>query len=66
MPENPKITDQDYMSACSNGDGTYSAYKAAQWLFEAVTKKPMSEEDAKELVDKAIAKRKAKFDATGT
>lgn len=55
-----KITDQDYTTACSNGDGTYSAYKAAQWLIEATTGKPLSDEEAKKLVDDAIARRKAR------
>lgn len=48
-----KITDKDYVSACDNGDGTYSGVKAAQWLFEAVTGKPMSDEEARKLVTEA-------------
>lgn len=59
----PKITDKDYMTATANGDGTHSAIKAAQWLFEMSTGKPLSEEDARKLVDEAVAKAKAKRDA---
>lgn len=53
----PKITDKPYMEACSNGDGTYSAVKAAQWLIEAMTGKPLSEAEARALVEEA--KRRA-------
>lgn len=58
-----KITDQDLHTACDNGDGTYDGYKLARWLVEAVGGQPMSEDEAKELVDGAIAKRKAEIAA---
>lgn len=58
-----KITDQDLHTACSNGDGTYSGVKLAQWLVECVSGKPLSEEDAKQLIAEAQAKAKAKRDA---
>lgn len=48
-----RITDQDLHTACSNGDGTYSGVKLAQWLVEAVSGKPMSEEDARQLIEDA-------------
>lgn len=51
-----KITDQDLHTACSNGDGTYSGVKLAQWLYECVSGKPMSEDDAKLLIEEAKAK----------
>lgn len=52
----PKITDQDLHTACSNGDGTYSGVKLAQWLVEAVSGKPLSEEDAKQIIEDAKAR----------
>lgn len=51
-----RIADQDLYTACSNGDGTYSGVKLAQWLFEAVTGKAMSESDARSLIDEAKAR----------
>ena len=59
------ICDKDVLSATSNGDGTHSGVKLAQWLFEATTRKPMSEADAKALIEEAKAKaaaRKARRD----
>lgn len=55
-----KITDEDLHTACSNGDGTYSGVKLAQWLVEAVSGKPMSEEEARQLIDDAKARAAAK------
>jgi len=55
-----KITDKDYHAACDNGDGTYSGIKAVQWLYEATTGKPMSEEEARALVAEAQARRRAR------
>lgn len=52
----PKITDQDLHTACSNGDGTYSGVKLAQWLVEAVSGKPLSEDDAQQIINDAKAK----------
>ncbi|PTQ12970.1 hypothetical protein CLG96_02165 [Sphingomonas oleivorans] len=44
-----------------NPDGkTYDGRKVAQWLFEAVTGKPMSDEEAQRLVDEAQARAKAR------
>ncbi|NTG94245.1 hypothetical protein [Rhizobium rhizogenes] len=51
-----RITDQDLYTACSNGDGTYSGVKLAQWLVEAVSGKPLSEEDAKQIIEDAKAR----------
>lgn len=56
----PRITDQDYMTACANGDGTYSLVKAAQWLVEAVSGKPLSAEDANALVEKGRQRARAR------
>lgn len=56
------ITDQDLYTACSNGDGTYSGVKLAQWLVEAVSGKPLSKEDAEEIIKKAQDKAKARRD----
>lgn len=41
-----------------NGDGTYDGRKAIRWLVEAVTGKPMSAEEADEIVQRAMARRK--------
>ena len=56
-----KITDKTMGDACRNPDGkTYDARKLAQWMFEAMTGKPMSDADAQKLVDEAAAKAKAR------
>lgn len=55
-----KITDQDYLTACKNPDGSYSLTKAAQWLIEATTGKPLSTEEAEKLVAEALTKAKAR------
>jgi hypothetical protein len=58
-----KITDQDLHTACSNGDGTYSGVKMAQWLVEAVSGKPLSDEEAQALIDDAKARAAARRQA---
>jgi len=35
--------------ACANGDGTYNGLKLMQWLFEALTGKPLSDKDMSEI-----------------
>lgn len=59
-----KITDLPLKEACANGDGTYDGRKLARWLFEATTGKPMSEEEAEQLVEaaktRAAARRRVK------
>jgi hypothetical protein len=40
----------------ANPDGTYDGRKVAQWLFEAMTGKPMSDGEAAALVEKARQK----------
>lgn len=57
----PKITDQDVLTATSNGDGTHSGLKLAQWLYEATTGKPLSDEDARKLLDEAKARAAARI-----
>ncbi|MBN9467319.1 MAG: hypothetical protein J0J10_00975 [Bosea sp.] len=57
-----KITDKDVFAATANGDGTYNGFKLAQWLYEATTGKPLSDEDAKKLVAEAQEKAKARRD----
>lgn len=51
-----KITDQDLHTAISNGDGTFSGVKLCQWLVEAVGGRPLSEEDARQMLDDAKQK----------
>lgn len=58
-----KITDKDYFEATSNGDGTHNLIKAAQWLYEAYTGKPLSHEDAESMVRKASQKARARNSA---
>lgn len=56
-----RITDKTLGDACRNPDGkTYDGRKLAQWLFEAVSGKPMSDAEAQKLVDEAAAKAKAR------
>lgn len=50
-----KITDQDVFAATSNGDGTHNGAKLVQWLYEATTGKPLSDDEADKLVKQAQA-----------
>lgn len=44
-----------------NPDGkTYDGRKVAQWLFQAMTGKPMSDDDAQRLVEEAKARAEAR------
>lgn len=54
------LTDKDMMSACANGDGTYDGKKLAQWLFEATTGKPLSDEEADQMIAEARSRAAAK------
>ena len=47
------ITDDDYSTACANGDGTYDGRKAVRWVFEALTGKPMTAAEADALIEEA-------------
>lgn len=60
-----KITDQDYLTATANGDGTYSGVKAVQWLFEVTTGKPLSEPEARALIAEAQQKAKNRVRPAG-
>lgn len=55
--------DTDIRDFCSNGDGTYDGVKLAQFLMEALTKKPCSEDSAAEIIAEAQARAKAKREA---
>lgn len=56
-----KATDKTLGDFCQNPDGkTYDGRKLAQWLFEAVTGKPISAEEAQSLIDEAQAKARAR------
>lgn len=45
----------------ANPDGkTFDGRKVAQWLFEAMTGKPMSDAEAQQLIDEAQAKAAAR------
>jgi hypothetical protein len=47
------LTDKPLMTACVNPDGkTYNSVIAMRWLHEALTGKPLSEEDALKLVER--------------
>lgn len=45
---------------CSNGQGGYIAWKLAQFIFYAATKKQMSDTEAQEMVKEAQARAKAR------
>ena len=48
------IGDRTLGEFAGNPDGkTYDGRKVAQWLFEAATGKPMSDQEAQQLVDEA-------------
>lgn len=55
------IGDRTLHEFAANGDGTFDGRKVVQWLFEATTGKPMSDEDAKKLVAEALARRSRKL-----
>jgi len=57
------ITDKDLHSASADGDGTYNGLVAIRWMYEALSGKPMSDEEARKLWAEAQAKAKAKRDA---
>lgn len=49
-----RLTDKTLGEACLNPDGkTYDGRKVARWLIEAVTGKPVSEEEGQAIVDEA-------------
>lgn len=58
-----KITDLDVLAATSNGDGTHDGVKLAQWLFEALTGKALSRDDAEVLVQEGIRRGRQAHDA---
>lgn len=55
-----KLTDKPLGEACGNGDGTYNGFTAMRWLFEALTGKPMSDQEVRQLFEEAKAKRAAR------
>lgn len=55
-----RITDQAMADACANGDGTFDGRKLVRWLYEATTGKPMTAEEAEDLVREAQAKAAAR------
>jgi hypothetical protein len=57
-----KITDQDVLSATSNGDGTHDGVKLAQWLYEAYTGKPLPRDRAEELVQEGVRRARIRRD----
>lgn len=52
-----RLTDRTLGDACANGDGTYNGLTLMRWLFEAVSGKPMSEDEARKALDEVAAKR---------
>lgn len=51
------LIDKPLFDACANPDGkTYNGITAMRWMHEALTGKPLSEEDAMKLVEEAKAK----------
>jgi hypothetical protein len=55
-----KLTDKTLGEAALNQDGrTYHGPTVIQWLFEAVTGTPMSEDEAYDLIDEAQQKARA-------
>jgi hypothetical protein len=56
--------DKTLEEAAANGDGTFSGLKTIQWLHHAMTGKPLSDDEAKNLLDEAqerIKKKKEDF-----
>ena len=63
MSEMNTAPDTNIYDFTSNGDGTHSGVKLAQFLMEALTKKPCSEDQAREIIAEAQARAKAKQEA---
>jgi hypothetical protein len=60
------IVDKPMKEACVNPDGeTYDGRKLVRWLFEATTGKPMSHEEAEQLVAEAKLKAEEKRRSQG-
>ena len=55
-----RLTDKTLGEATANGDGTYNGLTAMRWMFEALTGKPLSEEEVNKLADEARAKAREK------
>lgn len=55
------VTNQTLGEYSSNGDGTYNGVKVMQWLVEALSGKPLSEEDAKRLMRDAQERARARL-----
>ena len=51
-----KLTDKTLGEVSANGDGTYNGLTALRWMFEALTGKPLSENEVNKLADEARAK----------
>lgn len=63
MSEMNTAPDTNIDDFTSNGDGTYNGIKLVQFLMEALTKKPCSEDSAAEIIAEAQARAKAKREA---
>lgn len=52
-----KLTDKPLFDAARNEDGkTYNGITAMRWMYEALSGKPLSEEEALKLAEEAKAK----------
>lgn len=52
-----KLTDKPLFDAARNKDGkTYNGITAMRWMYEALSGKPLSEEEALKLAEEAKAK----------
>ncbi len=54
-----KLAGKTLDEAARNDDGTYNGIAAMRWMVEAVTRKPMTDDEARALVKEAIERRDA-------
>lgn len=56
-----KLTDKPLFDAARNQDGkTYNGITALRWMYEALSGKPLSEEEALKIAEEAKAKAAAR------
>ena len=55
-----KLTDKTLEEASANGDGTYNGATALRWIFEALTGKPLSDEEVRQMWERAKEERRVR------
>lgn len=58
-----KLMEMTLEEASSNGDGTYNGLTAMRWLYETITGKELSPEEAENLYEEALRNLRNNTDA---